>query len=188
MRQKHAFHARISASLSRLDASFICLAACAVPTGAIRLPRLILGASIACFIFLIISLIPLANQTAPSPSLSPEDIDEISPFVVTAEPDEGYRAANTLAGSRMNAPLIQAPAAISVLTKELLDDLSFVNTEQYLTFAVNADAVFTDATGLSVQHQDVTIKICGGTGAQATRDYFPWAQGRRIYTTSSGWT
>jgi hypothetical protein len=101
--KKHASHPRIDTSLSRLDVSLIRLAACAASSGAIRLPDLILTASIACFIFLIISLTPLAGQMAPSPSPTPEDIVEISPFVVTAQPDEGYRAANTLAGSRMNA-------------------------------------------------------------------------------------
>jgi outer membrane receptor protein involved in Fe transport len=133
---------------------------------------------------ILLSQSPVAGQTAPAAPLEPpptttspvpasEDIVELSPFVVTAEPDEGYRAANTLAGSRMNAPLILTPAAISVLTKELLDDMGLESTEQYLAFAVNSDAAFIDATSMTTQQQDVNIKIRGFTGAQATRDYFP---------------
>ena len=42
----------------------------------------------------------------------------LTPFQVTSEKDEGYRAANTLSGTRMNSSLFLTPAPISVLTKE----------------------------------------------------------------------
>lgn len=42
--------------------------------------------------------IPSAGEVAS------EQVVEMSPFVVSSEGDDGYRAASTLAGSRMNAP------------------------------------------------------------------------------------
>ena len=101
------------------------------------------------------------------------EVVELSPFVVSESGDIGYRAANTLSGSRMNAPLFLTPAAISVLTKELLDDIGAENTEQFVTFAVNADRSFGDATGVSDQQVDLGMKVRGFAGVEATRDYFP---------------
>ena len=57
---------------------------------------------------------------------------QLSPFLVSTEGDEGYRAANTLSGTRMNASLFHTPAAISVLTREFLDDIGAENVADML--------------------------------------------------------
>lgn len=125
--------------------------------------------SLTCF-----ALLATVPAHAQGESQQPEKVVELSPFVVSETEDEGYRAANTLAGSRMNAPLFITPAAISVLTKQLLDDLGAETTEDFLSFAVNADRSFgDDPTGLKVQQQDLEIMVRGFTGVSATRDYFP---------------
>ena len=107
---------------------------------------------------------------------------ELSPFLVSSEGDQGYRAANTLAGTRMNTSLFMTPAAISVLTKELLDDLGAEKTEDFLRFAVSTDFdVGSDANGNNSQWYDAPAKIRGFGGATVTRDYFPWGLSADIF-------
>ena len=45
---------------------------------------------------------------------------------------------NTLSGSRMSTKLSETPAAITVLTKELMEDIGAKNTTDFLDFATNA--------------------------------------------------
>ena len=65
----------------------------------------------------------------------------------TGDLDEGYRAANTLSGTRMNASLFHTPAAISVLTKEFLDDIGAINVSEALEYGLNGSRDTTDYTG-----------------------------------------
>lgn len=102
----------------------------------------------------------------------------MSPFVVSTDKDAGYVAANTLAGSRLNTSLFQTPVAISVLNKELLDDLGAENTRDFLKFATNADQDDgAQAVGQNTQYSDVVVKIRGFTGGGLTRDYFGYGGG-----------
>ncbi len=118
--------------------------------------------------------VPTQSQLRANDSNLSEEAVMLSPFLVSSEGDEGYRAANTLSGTRMNSSLFQTPAAISVLTKQLLDDIGAENTEQFINFAVNAGRSFgNDPTGLTAQQFDLDIKVRGFTGVQVTRDYFP---------------
>ncbi len=111
-------------------------------------------------------------QTAPNVSATPAV--SLSPFVVSAEKDVGYRAANTLSGTRLNSELFSVPASISVLTKELLDDIGAEKTEDFLKFAVSADHnLGGDPLINTSQNVDVQAKIRGFAGASITRDYFP---------------
>ena len=61
---------------------------------------------------------------------NPEAADEVfnlSPFTVDASDDQGYRATNTLAGSRLNTNLKDVSAAISVVTLEFIEDVGAVD-------------------------------------------------------------
>lgn len=99
----------------------------------------------------------------------------LSPFSVTADRDLGYVAASTLAGTRLNTSLFQTPAAISVLTKELLDDLALTTTQDYLSFSTNAAHDPTSTSGNLVgQQSDAVVKIRGFTDSAITRDYFKY--------------
>ena len=73
-------------------------------------------------------------QTAPVPpvtstAIPPAEIVELSPFTVNAATDKGYRAENTLAGSRLNTSLRDTPASLTVFTKEFLDDIGLHDIE-----------------------------------------------------------
>ena len=98
---------------------------------------------------------------------------QLSPFVVSTDGDEGYRAANTLSGTRMNASLFHTPAAISVLTKDFLDDIAAENVADMLKFALSSDNERTDSGGGLAQAWDVRATIRGFTESVITRDYLP---------------
>ena len=73
-----------------------------------------------------------------------EEIFQLSPFQVDASDDRGYRATNTLNGSRLNTALRDTPAAISVLTKEFLEDIGATDLDSMLQYDINAEDHFVD--------------------------------------------
>lgn len=97
---------------------------------------------------------------APRPPSS--EAVQLSPFLVSTEGDEGYRAANTLSGTRMNASLFHTPAAISVLTKEFLDDIGAENVADMLKFAMSSDNERSDAGGGGTIVNNGIAKTGGG--------------------------
>ena len=94
-----------------------------------------------------ISLGNLAAQiapVAPPPSVSGEII-ELSPFTVDASRDKGYRAENTLAGSRLNTPLRDTAASVSVFTEEFLQDLAITDIDQLIDYSVGTQLDLQDS-------------------------------------------
>jgi iron complex outermembrane receptor protein len=84
--------------------------------------------------------LPLAHLTAQTvqPPAAPAggEIIELSPFTVDASKDKGYRAENTLAGSRLNTALRDTAAPVSVFTEEFLQDLAITNVDQLIEYSV----------------------------------------------------
>src|SRR5690348_3134189 len=78
----------------------------------------------------------LPGQTVPPP-LKPADepIERLSPFMVTTDRDTGYQATSTLAGTRLNTKVEDLAAAISIYTKELMDDIGATSSSDLLVFA-----------------------------------------------------
>jgi outer membrane receptor protein involved in Fe transport len=76
-------------------------------------------------------------QSAATASSGDKGIVSLSPFTVSSAGDEGYRAQNTLAGSRLNSSLNDTPGVLDVLTKDFLDDIGAMNLEQALAFSAN---------------------------------------------------
>lgn len=83
-----------------------------------------------------VALPPAAAKPAPAAATAEETI-QLSPFTVVSENDRGYRAENTLSGSRLNSSLRDTPGALDVLTKEFLDDIGATTLEQALAFSTN---------------------------------------------------
>ncbi|MDP3073039.1 MAG: hypothetical protein Q8N18_22285 [Opitutaceae bacterium] len=109
---------------------------------------------------------------------------QLSPFQVSTDNDVGYAAANSLSGSRLNTDLKNTPAAISVFTKEFLDDIGALNTLGAMEYALNASREFTDYTGLaSAQQSDGNIQVRGFTGASLARDLFVWRVSSDVFNT-----
>jgi catecholate siderophore receptor len=79
-------------------------------------------------------------QTAPNPpSDTLEPAVELSPFVVQVEEDVGYRAASTLAGTRLRMPLSDVGAAITAVTKEFLTDTGVTNLNDLMLYTVSTE-------------------------------------------------
>ncbi len=99
----------------------------------------------------------------------------LSPFEVRTDKDTGYTATNTLAGSRLNTTLRDTPAAISVFTKEFLDDIGAINVTEALEYGLNGSRDTTDYTGNVASSNDLVFQLRGFTGASLGRNYFAWS-------------
>ena len=92
------------------------------------------------------SLAAQTEATEPAPALDTAPSDEIvqlSPFSITDSQDQGYRASNSIAGTRSNTPIKDVPLNIQVFTKDLSDDLgitSQIELERYNAALVNGGA------------------------------------------------
>lgn len=73
---------------------------------------------------LALSALPLAAQTAAAPAAPKEEVVELSPFTVSADSADRYRAADAISAVRVRAALIDTPSSISVITREMMDDLA----------------------------------------------------------------
>jgi len=127
----------------------------------------------------LLAIVPavLAQASATAPGTVPPSSQTVtlSPFEVRTEKDTGYTATNTLAGSRLNTSLRDTPAAISVFTKEFLDDIGATNVTQALEYSLNGGQNLTDQTGNAITSNDVLVQFRGFTGASLGRNYFGWA-------------
>ena len=98
----------------------------------------------------------LAAQTAPDTKPADDSVIELSPFAVTTEKDTGYKASNSIGGTRSNTPIKDIALNIQVFTKDLQDDLITADQtqlERYNAALVNggadaqSDAVIQQAYG-----------------------------------------
>lgn len=122
---------------------------------------------------------PAVAQTAPASTapaaVAPDSAPiELSPFTVTSAKDNGYLAAGTLAGSRLNTSLLDTPASISVMTRDFITDIAATNVTDALAYALNAERDTTDTTGNGTGSGDLPLSIRGFTGASLGRNYFQW--------------
>src|SRR5690606_23344437 len=82
----------------------------------------------------------LPAQVAPPEDTLPvieEEVVILEPFEVTAAEAHDYAATTTMAGTRINTMLKDVGSAISVVTKEFLEDTGAVNNETLLQYTTN---------------------------------------------------
>lgn len=89
---------------------------------------------------------PWAHIVAQTEDSDEEDIFELSPFTVTNEGDDGYRAQSTTAGSRLNTQLKDVAASVEVLTDAFLDDLGATDLDGALSMLAGVDTDLTNDT------------------------------------------
>ncbi len=123
-------------------------------------------------------------------ALDPDKVIELSPFVVNSSKDTGYQATATLAGTRLNTPVKDLGASISIYTKDFLDDIGATNANDLLIFATSMEAAgpggnFSGATG------DINAAQVNGDGPRVdpqassrTRGLQPPNFTRGFYTTN----
>lgn len=100
-----------------------------------------------------------------------DSVTTLSPFEVNTDRDVGYTASNSLAGGRLNTDLRDTAAAISVFTKEFLDDIGVMTVNQALEFGLNTASEVEQTGNLSVEN-NFSYRIRGITGAQRSRNLF----------------
>jgi outer membrane receptor protein involved in Fe transport len=130
--------------------------------------------------------VPAQTQTASPGAGTPAEVPvALSAFTVTGTRDVGYTATNTLAGTRLNTPLLDIGTAISVINRELLDDLAATHSGALLPYTVGTEVGGTEgnfAGGvISGGRADQTAarispernqRVRGLAAAELTRDYF----------------
>ncbi|HEU5081600.1 MAG TPA: TonB-dependent receptor plug domain-containing protein [Opitutaceae bacterium] len=131
-------------------------------------------------------------QTAPGINDAQKPDDEtiyLSPFEVSAEAsDEGYGAATTLAGNRLNTQLRDVGSSVSVITTRFLNDTAATNNASLLQYTLGTEvggsrgnfAGTGDAQRLTEQtiRPNENTRVRGLAAADNTRDFFrteiPW--------------
>lgn len=68
-----------------------------------------------------------------------EDTYELSPFTVQGDDADGYRAASTLAGSRLRTPLRDVGSAIQVITEEFFEDTGATDASTMLAYTLGTE-------------------------------------------------
>jgi len=118
-----------------------------------------------------------------------EEVFELDPFTVSTD-FEGYKAIDTLGGSRVRTSIADTASALSVITPKLMEDLAVTDAEELLIYTLNTEVAGLDGnfSGLSVRGQGIPSGAAEGTrlnnpsgvnrarGLTAmdnTRNYFP---------------
>jgi outer membrane receptor for ferric coprogen and ferric-rhodotorulic acid len=124
-----------------------------------------------------------------APDMPDGEIVNLSPFVVQSERDTGYVATDSLAGTRFRTPLKDIAASISVVTKDLMDDLAANTLEDLLVYTVGTEVMGVGgnfsgseqqtAAGTAIQSYEnqrdaaaTTTRVRGLAAADKTRNYF----------------
>lgn len=89
--------------------------------------------------FLALTAAGLEAQTASTPAqAAAEEAILLTPFTVNTGKDTGYVAGSSLSGGRADTPLKLTPAAISVMTREFMDDLNLLDSREAANWMLNA--------------------------------------------------
>ena len=126
---------------------------------------------------------PSANAAEPAPPADPNAAPMVlSPFEVRTDKDVGYVATSSLAGSRMNTDLRDTPVAISVFTRDFLDDIGKVDVNQVIEYGLNTNSEV-GFTGNDYNENNFNFRIRGIGSAQRARNYFKTQLNLDVYNT-----
>ena len=96
-------------------------------------------------------LLAQATPVRPPTTTAPDQPVLLSAFEVSAEGDDGYKAANAISGTRFNVPLLDLPRPIEVITAEFIEDIGAREIGEALKYsgsmADNGTATPDDVTG-----------------------------------------
>jgi len=111
--------------------------------------------------------VPAASTSATQPdtaaqSSGDEEMVVLSPFTVTTTKDQGYFAQNTLAGSRMNTNIADLGAAISVVTKQQLEDTGSLDINDAFRYEVGTEGSTTYTPVIATMRGEGIADAVGG--------------------------
>ena len=132
--------------------------------------------------FVIATLLLLAGNlgaqvAAPVAAGARDDADRknetvvLSPFEVRTDTDTGYIAANSLMGGRINTALKDTPAAVSVITRQFLDDIAATGPATMAEWALN---IVPDYEGSKSAFGNFNFNMRNLGATNTTRNYFQW--------------
>jgi outer membrane receptor protein involved in Fe transport len=121
--------------------------------------------------------LPLHAQTPPAASAGPKIAEEtiaLSPFQVRSDKDNGYIANDVISGGRISMNLMQSPSDITVLTRDFMNDIGALTTDEAAIWLTNS------AVTPPTDHRDFgnTVTFRGLPTGNNTRNYF-------LYSTST---
>jgi iron complex outermembrane receptor protein len=84
------------------------------------------------------------TQTKPRSAQSNDQLVVLSAFEVVEERSRGYQATNTTSATRLNTPIVDLSKNISVITRDLIDDMKVTefNEALYLSASVSATSPY----------------------------------------------
>jgi len=110
---------------------------------------------------------PLQAQTSPAATPPPEEeIVEMSAFNVSATTADRYRAVDAISAVRVRAPLVDTPSSITVLTREMIEDIVPTRIYDVTRFVAGVQ------DGRGAQFQDRMIMRGFESNGQRTVDNF----------------
>src|SRR5688572_4931198 len=130
-----------------------------------------------------------ATQPA-APARPAEETLVLSPFEVREETDNGYLATSAQSGTRLRTELKDIAAAVSVITKDFMNDIGARSLDDLLTYTTGTEVGgmggnFSEATNSALasgsemsnegtfQNVRTGTRVRGLTSADQTRDFFP---------------
>jgi outer membrane receptor protein involved in Fe transport len=130
-------------------------------------------------------------EAAPPPKI--EETITLSPFEVAADRDYGYAAAATLSGGRLATDLKNTAAAVSVLTRDFIDDIGTTDVQETLQWATNSIALTSIDIGFGGGNESSAVsdlsfggnavKVRGIRNASIARNFFQSSVASDTYST-----
>jgi outer membrane receptor protein involved in Fe transport len=130
---------------------------------------------------LLVARVEIVAQAVPPPGPK-EEVITLSPFSVHGSRDVGYVATESLAGGRLSTPLKDTGVALTVLTREFLDDIAANSFLEAADWAPNANSVYSSSGPQIFNDYQVNFRSMGA-GFQS-RNYFRWYVNSDVYNTS----
>ena len=84
-------------------------------------------------------LSPVYAAAATGSPDKPDEVVVLSPFVVSSETETGYQATSSLAGTRLNTNIKDIGAALSIYTKDFMQDIGASNAQDLLVYATGVE-------------------------------------------------
>lgn len=139
--------------------------------------------------------IPLTAQEVSKPQAKPDSEDTVimDPFTVTADPD-GYRATDTLGGTRVRTKLVDTPSAISVVTEKFLQDLGITKAEDLFLYTTNTEVGGVNgnfsglaARGFGVAGSAEAVRLVNPAGTNRSRGLTAMDNTRNYFVSEIPW-
>jgi hypothetical protein len=115
-------------------------------------------------------------QVKPTSTAPTEETIVLSPFVVSADEDTGFKAANSLAGGRLKTNLEDTPVAYSVITRDFIDALGINDLRTAATWSPNVVLQINGNTGTTsndISTDPLFYTVRGAFTGTPQRNFFP---------------